>query len=429
MDKTDQEITTQEITAKTSRKGILAWCLYDWANSAFPTIVTTFIFAAYFTSTVAENPTLGTAQWGFTITLSGLFIAIFSPIFGALSDYYGKRKPWLIAFTLVAIIASFSLWWVYPNPGSVYFALTCVIIATVGFEIAMVFYNAMLHDLVPSNFYGRVSGWGWGLGYFGGLACLLVALVFVNVPEVFHLNKATAEHVRISGPLVAIWFVIFSIPLLIFTPDLPRQMSLKDAVKKGLSQFIASLKKVAKEEKNILYFLIAHMIYIDGMNTIFVFGGIYAAGTFGFTTKEIILFGIFMNIAAGLGAVSFAWLDDWIGPKRTIAISLAGLLITGIPLLLITDRIAFWAFSLTLSVFVGPVQASSRSLLAHITRKDMVTEIFGMYAFSGKATAFLGPWLFGIATLHFMSQRAGMATTMLFLFTGASLLYIVKPTR
>lgn len=421
--------THQEITAKTSRKGIFSWCLYDWANSVFPTIITTFIFAAYFTSSVADNKELGTALWGFTITISGVFIAVFSPIFGAISDYFGKRKPWLLTFTSIALVSSFALWWVYPNTNSVRFALINVIIGTVGFEVAMVFYNAMLHDLVPRNYYGRVSGWGWGLGYFGGLACLIVSLIFVNMPEVFHLNVAMAEQVRISGPLVSVWFILFSIPLFIFTPDLPKQMSLKSAIKKGLSQFLMSIKTVVKEEKNILYFLIAHMIYIDGMNTIFVFGGIYAAGTFGFTTKEIIIYGILMNIGAGLGAITFAWIDDWIGPKPTILISLAGLLLLGIPILLISDQLAFWVLALLLSVFVGPVQASSRSLLTHITREDMVTEIFGLYALSGKATAFLGPWLFGIVTLHFMSQRAGMATTMLFLFTGASLLYTVNPTR
>lgn len=417
------------LTSKTSKKGIFAWCLYDWANSAFPTIVTTFIFAAYFTSAVAENQTIGTAQWGYTMTISGIFIAIFSPIFGALSDYYGRRKPWLMAFTFIAVLASLALWWVEPNTDSVRWALTSVIIGTVGFEIAAVFYNSMLHDIVPENYYGRVSGWGWGLGYIGGLACLIVALLFVNMPDTFHLNTKAAEHVRISGPLVAIWFLIFSIPMLLFTPDLPKQMSLKQAVKKGLSQFISSLKHIARHEKNVLYFLIAHMIYIDGLNTIFAFGGIYAAGTFGFTTKDIILFGIFMNVGAGFGAITLAWFDDWFGSKNVILFCIAGLMITGTGILLVTDITAFWTFGLMSSLFFGPIQASSRSLLAHIAPENMVTEAFGLFAFSGRATAFLGPWIFGLATLHFESQRAGMATTMLFLLTGVSLLFIIKPKR
>lgn len=407
-------------------KSVFSWCLYDWANSAFPSIITTFIFAAYFTQSVAPSVNQGTALWGYTITLSGIFIAVFSPIFGSIADRYGRRKPWIVLFSLIAAVSCFALWWVKPHPSSIPFALNCIIIGTVGFEIAAVFYNAMLHDIVPKDYYGRVSGWGWGLGYIGGLCCLCIALAFAFFPEALHLNAATSEHVRASGPLAALWFCLFAVPLLIFTPDLPRQQSLISVVKTGTTQFWATLKHIFLHERNVLVFLIAHMIYVDGLNTIFSFGGIYAAGTFGLTTKEIILFGIAMNISAGIGAIGFAWLDDWLGAKNTILLAIIGILCTGIPLIFVSTHLIFWCLALVLGLFVGPVQASSRSMLAHIAPKNMVTESFGLFAFSGKATAFVGPWLFGLATLYFGTQRAGMATTIGFVLFGGALLVFVK---
>lgn len=412
-----------QLTTHSSRSAIFAWCLYDWANSAFPTVITTFIFAAYFTQSVALNVNLGTAQWGYTITISGILIALASPIFGAIADHYGRRKPWLAAFSVVAVVAAACLWWVKPDSSSVPLALTLVIIGTVGFDIALVFYNAMLHDLVPKSYYGRLSGWGWGLGYLGGLACLLVALAIVASD--FGKHAKHAEPIRVCGPLVAAWFVVFALPLFRYTPDQPQKHSLSTSVSMGLSQFIQSLKKIISYP-SILLFLIAHMIYIDGLNTIFAFGGVYAAGTFGFNTQEIILFGIATNITAGLGALGFAWIDDWIGPKTTILLSIMAIFLLGIGVLLAPTAKWFWIFSVSLTFFIGPVQASSRSLLTRLVPEGMVTEVFGLYAFSGKVTAFIGPWALGMATLYWQSQRVGMATTLVFMIIGAILLQKVK---
>lgn len=412
---------------KIAKKPVFAWCLYDWANSAFPTIITTFLFAAYFTQSVATDVHTGTAQWGYTITVSGILIALLSPVFGSIADHYGQRKPWLAAFTSIAVVASALLWFVKPTPDSTQFALQLVIIGTVGFEIAAVFYNAMLHDLAPPAYYGRISGWGWGLGYLGGLGCLLIALLLIqpNIAAFLNLNTQTAEHIRISGPLVGVWFTLFAIPLFLWVKDQPSQLTLVPAVKKGTQQFWKSLKNIA-HHKNIFIFLIAHMIYIDGLNTIFAFGGIYAAGTFGFTAFQLIIFGIAMNIGAGLGAAIFAWVDDIIGPKKMILIAILGLLTTGAGLLLVEQLSWFWSLALVLSLFVGPVQASSRSLLTHIVPEHMTNEVFGLYAFSGKATAFIGPWVLGWVTYHFSSQRLGMASTFVFLIIGGLLLIKVK---
>ncbi len=411
-----------------SKKAIISWCFYDWAVSSFNTIITTFVFAAYFTKAVAVNKIIGTAQWGHTIAIAGILIAIISPMLGAIADHEGRRKPWLISFTILAIIASALLWFAMPNVQHTYWLLGCVLVGTIGMEIAVVFYNSMLHDIAPKGYLGRISGWAWGLGYAGGLLALTVALfVFVEDKTAwFHFDHNTAEQIRACGPLVAVWIGVFSLPLFFFTPDTPKKnIPLTQAIRQGLSSLSGTLKK-ALHYKQVFKFLIARMLYIDGLNTLFAFGGIYAAGTFDMSFTEIIAFGITLNIAAGLGAASFAWFDDWFGAKPTIMISLIAMIILGTSILIIHDKQSFWILTTILCVFVGPVQAASRSLFIRIAPREILTEMFGLYAFSGKATAFLGPWLVATVTYQFASQRAGMSTIIFFLITGAILLLMVK---
>ncbi|NQU61350.1 MAG: MFS transporter [Rhodospirillales bacterium] len=411
--------------------GLFAWCLYDWANSAFPTVITTFVFAAYFTKAVAVDEIGGTADWGYAISLSGLAVAVLSPFLGAVADHGGRRKPWIAAFTVLCVVATAALWLAEPNPGFVLLALVLVGSANFAFEMAMVFYNAMLPDLVAKDHIGRLSGWGWGLGYAGGLACLalaLLALVEAETP-VFGLNKDAAEHLRATGPLAALWMAVFAVPLFLWTPDRPSKgLAFAVALKKGGATLVDTLKRVG-DYKDIARYLIAHMIYADGLVTLFAFGGIYAAGTFGMDFSELIVFGIAINVTAGLGAAAFAWIDDWIGPKRTIQISVIALTVLGAALVLAEGKIMFWALALPLGIFVGPAQAASRSLLAHLAPAAVRTEMFGLFALSGKATAFAGPALLAWATVAFDSQRAGMATILVFFIGGLVLLAGVPDKR
>ena len=408
--------------------GIFSWSLYDWASSAFHSIIITFIFASYFTEAVAKNKIIGTAQWGHAIALAGITVAVLSPIFGAIADNEGRRKPWLFCFTLVAVVATALLWYVQANPGYVNFALACIVIGTIGIEIAVVFYNAMMRNLVPKRYIGRLSGWSWGLGYLGGLICLIIALLaFVQTGGAWlHLNTKTFEHIRISGPLTAIWYFIFALPLFIFTPDQPSTgIGFVKAIKAGLQTLIQTIKSL-RRYMQILKFLLARMIYMDGLNTLFAFAGIYAAGTFGMSYDEIIKFGIALNLTAGIGAVLMAWLDDWYGSKKTILIGLIGLIATGTSILFIHSKTTFWIIALILGLFVGPVQAASRSLMARIVPENLMTEMFGLYSFSGKITAFLGPSILSLVTVYFHSQRVGMSTVMILLVIGAILLWFVK---
>jgi len=417
---------TQEAVAKPP---IVAWCFYDWANSAFPTVITTLVFAAYFTQGIATDVATGTAQWSLAISLSGLVIAISAPVVGAVADHWGPRKPWLLILSTLCVIASAMLWGAKPDPAFAVYAMIWVGIGTIAFELSMVFYNAMLPDLVPRRLYGRVSGWAWGVGYAGGLSCLGIAMVLLVGPEIspIGLDKAAAEHLRATGPLVAIWFAVFAIPLFLMTPDRARTtLTLGQATVQGL-RTLAGVIRTAKQHTQAFLFLIVRMIYTDGLTTLFAFGGIYAAGTFGFDFQELILFGIAINVTSGIGAVIFAWADDKFGAKPTIATALVGLIICGTALLFVEGKTMFWVFGLPLGIFVGPAQAASRSMMARLAPEEIRTEMFGLYALSGKATAFVGPALLGAVTAATDSQRAGMATIVVFLVVGLiGLLWLVK---
>jgi len=362
------------------------------------------------------------------MTASGIAIAVISPILGAIADAGGRRKPWLLVFTGVTVIGCLLLWYAKPDPGFVVFALVVVAIANLTFEVAGVFYNAMLPELVSRDYIGRLSGWAWGLGYAGGLACLILALfAFIQTETpLFGLDQDAAEHVRITGPLVGLWFAVFSLPLFLFTPDRQSKgLAAGEAVRQGLDQLRRTFANL-RRYRAILHFLIARMIYTDGLNTLFAFGGIYAAGTFGMSTAEVIQFGILLNVTAGLGALGFAWVDDRIGAKRTILIALVGLFACGTVAVIATSTLAFWIAGGLLGIFVGPTQAASRSLMARMAPPEIRTEMFGLYALTGKITAYIGPFLLGTVTYWTGSQRWGIATILAFFVIGGLLLWPLK---
>lgn len=414
------------------RAPVIGWCMYDWANSAFPTVISTFVFAAYFTKAVAPDETTGTFLWGNATAVAAVCIALLSPVLGAIADRTGKRKPWLAVFSLVCIVASAALWTVEPDPSFITRALALVIVATLGFEFATIFYNAMLAEVAPPDKIGRVSGLGWGLGYFGGLACLVVALFgFIQAdPPPFGMGTEAEEPVRATFILVAVWFAVFSLPLLLFVPEsrLRENEALDEAVGDGLKRIWTTLRRL-RWSQPVTRFLVARMLYADGLTTLFTFGGIYAAGTFGMAFDEIIIFGISLNVTAGIGAAAFGWLDDRIGPKRTIFLALIGLVLFGVAALLAPDKTWFWGIGMALGTFMGPAQAASRTYMAKLAPPDQRAEMFGLFALSGKATNFAGPLLLGWATLAFDSQRAGMATIVLFLVAGLALLTTVREER
>ena len=423
--------TADALALNRGAKPLVAYCLFDFANSAFTTIVITFVFATYFAQAVAVSPEIGAGQWSLAMSVAGVFIAILSPLFGAIADQTGRRKAWIFAVSVICVVATAALWFVRPDARDTYLALGLVVIATIGFEMGMLFYNSLLPSIAVPERIGRVSGWAWGTGYLGGLIALVVAL-FALVqakPAPFGLDEVAAGPVRATSILVAVWFVIFATPLFLFVRE-PRGAALvtSTVVRNGFRQVADSLRH-ARQYKNVFRYLIAGMIYSDAVTTIFSLGGVYAGVTFGMKTEQIIVLGIALNVTAGAGAFIGGWVDDKLGSKRTISLSLVALIVTAAATILATTETQFWIAALAMSTFFGPVQAASRTLMAKLAPEHIRGEMFGLFALSGKVTAFIGPAVVGWVTLATGSYRAGMATVLIFLAIGLFLLRRVEEAK
>ena len=446
-------------TAYPPRSAVISWIFFDWAAQPYFTLITTFVFAPYFATHVAPDAASGQALWGFATAAAGMAIALLSPVLGAIADASGRRKPWIAAFGAMLVIGSALMW--FGRPGDVKIIpplLFAYAIATVGVEFATVFNNAMMPTLVPPDRIGRLSGTGWATGYVGGILSLILVLGFLAAsPEtgrtlfgfkpLFGLDPLTHQGDRISGPLTAIWFIVFVLPMFLLTPDYPARHPLRVALREGLAELKQTLIELPKH-RSLALFLLANMIYTDGLVSLFAFGGIYAAGTFGWNTIQIGTFGIILAIAGTFGGYFGGKLDDRFGPKRVIAGSMTILLISIIAILAVNKgSILFIPISppvpggalfsssaerayLVLGCLIGaagaPLQAASRSLLIRMAPKDRIAQYFGLFALTGKVTSFIGPLLIGIVTAATGSQKAGMATLVLFFATGLVLLARVK---
>ena len=402
------------------RRAIWSWCLYDWANSAFTTLVVTFIYSAYFTAAFADDPGRGTALWSRGITASALVIAALAPIAGALADRGGRRR-YLILCSLICVAATAALTFVRPDQANaVAVALGVFVVANVAFELGLVFYNAFLPAVAAPERIGRVSGYGWGLGYVGGLLALVAALV-VFVPETppFGIPTAGGFNLRATNLLVAGWFLLFSIPAFVWLRDESAAAGRLD-VGRAFRDLAATVRHL-RRYRQVGLFLLARLFYNDGLVTIFAFGGIYAVGTFGFGFEDLVTFGIVINVGAGLGALAFGFVDDRIGGKATVGLSVAALAAATLLAAVAQTRTAFWAAAVLVGIFAGPNQSASRSLMARFVPAKHESEFFGFFAFSGKVTSFLGPALLGVLS-DVYSQRVGVASLLVFFLAGGLIL-------
>jgi UMF1 family MFS transporter len=448
---------------RVSRGAVGAWIMFDWATQPHYTLVTTFVFAPYFAAHVAENPVVGQSLWGYATGVAGFAIALLSPALGAIADASGARKPWIAAFSLLLVFGAASLWFALPGAEhAVVIALVGFVVATIGAEFATVFTNAMMPGLVPDERLGRLSATGWAVGYVGGLLSLVIVLgllvanpqsglTLFGVAPLLGLDPATFGGDRASGPFSALWYAIFVLPLFFLTPDQPRRADFAEAVRRGLAELRATFA-AARRHANIGLYLLAHMIYADGLVALFAFGGIYAAGIFGWTSFELGLFGILLTITAAVGAMIGGRLDDRFGPKPVVGVALVLLTAASVGILSIdaghvgfifavepaqpdgglfssTGERVYLAIGAAIGALAGPAQSASRSLMARIAPRDKTTEFFGLYALSGKLTSFAGPFAVGIVTALSQSQRIGISVLVLFFTIGATMLIWVRPVR
>lgn len=394
------------------------WALYDLANSSFAVVIQTFVFATYFVNQVAQDKKEGFSLWGLALGLSGAVVAIGGPLIGAYADQGCHRKRWMLFFTVLVACSMILMWFVKPAPEYTLFALVLVSLGTIGSELAYIFYNAMLPELAGFEQIGRWSGWGWGMGYVGGMITLILSLFIFILP-----SPNETDGIRATFLFSAAWYIFFAFPIFWRIPSLEKKMPA--LFWKSLHQLWQTFIEV-KKYKNIIRFLIARMIFTDALITLFAFGGVYAAAQFDMDEKEVLLFGIDLNIMAGIGALSFAYLDDKLGGRQIIIYSLIGLLFTGLGALLASHVNQFWIFGSLLGIFVGPVQASSRSYLARLAPFELRNQMFGLFALSSKVTSFIGPLAISWVTFITGSLKLGMSTILLFLAFGLILIFGVK---
>ncbi|TBD06968.1 MFS transporter [Rhizobium leguminosarum] len=440
---------------KATEKGIWGWMFFDWAAQPFFTVVTTFIFGPYFVSRLTDDPVSAQTTWSNMATISSVIIALLSPVLGSIADQSGARKPWIGFFAIIKIASLFCLWFAAPGSPVVY-PVIFMILASISAEFSIVFNDSMMPRLVGKHEVGKLSNTAWGLGYLGGIIVLIAVVTLLAAsPEtgktilgldpLFGLDPETGQDARITGPISAVWYLIFILPMFFFTPDVGRGLPFGTAVRSGLRELSNTLGEL-RERRGILTFLIARMIYQDGVNGLLILGGIFAAGMFGWATIEIGIYGIILNVVAIFGCLIAGRVDKSVGSKVTVVISLTMLLLATIGIISTgpgytlfglmplptadsgglfgtAAEKAYILYGLLIGLAFGPVQASSRSYLARSVSPEEAGRYFGIYALSGRATSFMATLFFSLVTYMSGSPRLGMATLILFLAGGLVLLF------
>jgi MFS transporter, UMF1 family len=407
-----------------ARKSQIGWALYDWASSPVPTLHATFIFAVYFTTVIM--PDGGSVVWAYMTGITAFTIALIAPLLGSYADSTGKFKELIVLFIALGSVATGLLWFAQPNEAFISYSIILSAISIFFLESSFIFYNAILGKMIQRNHIGSLSGLAWGGGYIGSVIALIVVLVVFIMPDkiLFTLDKSQSEHIRATMLFAASWAIIFSLPMMFYLPSFSQKND-KNSVISSLKTSIIEARKIP----NLLRFLLARMAYNDGLITLFAFGGIYAAKVFSFSQFEIILFAIGLNISAGVGAIIGGFLDDNIGPIKTIKLALIGLFLCGLVAIITPYKMIFWIVGVGLGLFVGPVQSASRTYLSLTASDKHKGGLFGLYMVSGKLTSFVGPFLYGWLVMISGNERYGMAVVLLLIALGFLLLPSKDATR
>ncbi len=398
-----------------NRKLIAVWALYDFANSVYPAVITATVFGVYYATGIVGNEAgLGDLWWGRVLSVSMLFVALSSPVLGSIADLAGIRKKMLMIYTLVCVV-SVSLF-VTIEPGMILWGFVLATLANIGFEGALVYYNAYLPDIAPRQRQGFVSGLGFGVGYAGSVAGLLIALPLV-----------VREQYDLVWLAVAAFFMLFSIPSFLGLPaDRPGDQSIIQAAMNGLTGFRRIWADVLKQ-RELRRFLISFLVYIDGVNTVIYFSGIYAVTTLGFARQELIYLYLVVQVSVLVGALGLARPTDTWGPKRVLTIVLVFWTAIVVGAYFVETKTAFFVIAVAAGTGLGVVQAASRALMSSLIPDGKEAEMFGFYAFCGKSSSVIGPLIFG--TLSYAlggNQRAAILSIAAFFLAGVILLQRVS---
>jgi UMF1 family MFS transporter len=399
-----------------NRFKIFVWTLYDFANTSFSIVVVTALFAVYFKKTIASGESIGDFYWSLATSISMVITAIISPILGAIADHSAGKKRFLLFFTLLCIIGTAMLY--FTKSGAVLYAMIIFILSNVGFEAALVFYDAFLPELTEPKNYGRVSGYGFAMGYLGSFATLAIALPFIN-------NNLVKE----TFPVSSLFFLIFAAPIFIFLHDNRKKVERKVSYFKIGFERVRSTITNLKNYKNLATFLLAFFFYIEGVNTIIFFAGNYASTTIGFSDFEVLLFFLTVQSTAIIGSILFGIVSDSYGQKKTIVVSLLLWIVTVFYAFLVKDKTNFYIVGLLAGSVMGATQSTSRSLMSKLTPEEKKTEFFGFYSFFGKSSAVLGPLVFGLISYATNNQRIAILSIAFFFVVGLFILTKVKDPK
>lgn len=425
-----------------SRRQVAAWGLWDWGSAAFNAVIVTFVFSVYLTDAVGDDlpGSISASTWlGWSLGIAGFFIAVLAPVSGQRFDATGRRKRSLAVLTFLTVATMAAMFLVVDDYHYLWLGLALLGVGSVIFELAGVPYNAMMRQVSTPENIGRVSGFGWAMGYFGGIVLLLVCyLGFIagdgDSRGLLGLTTEGGLNIRLVALLAAAWFAVFALPVLFAVPELPRSAADPGAAKAGFVESYRvlwrDLKDLWEADRRTVWFLIASALFRDGLAGVFTFGAVLAVNVYGMASDSVLLFGVAANVVAALGAIVAGRLDDRVGPKAVIVASLVSMIAVGVVLIGVSGTLLFWIFGLLLCLFVGPAQSSARTFLARITPPGREGQLFGLYATTGRAVSFLAPTLFGFFAWWFGADRAGIVGLLVVLGIGlAALLSVRAPER
>jgi UMF1 family MFS transporter len=396
-------------------------------------VILTFVFSVYLTDAVGDARPEASAALGYAMGAAGLFIALLAPVIGQRADASGHRKLATGVWTGCTIAATAALFAVRDDPGYLWLGLLLLAIGSVVAELAQVSYNAMLSQVAKPATIGRVSGFGWAMGYVGGIVLLLIVyygFVAGDGPTagLFGVSRDDGFNIRLIALVAAAWFLVFAVPLFLRVPELPPSgPSSRLGIVGSYRALVADLVALYREDRHAVYFLAASALYRDGLAAIFTVGSVLAVGVYGIGVGDVLLFGVAANVVAAVGALAGGRVEDRVGPKPVVMVSLLGMIAAATVLLFVSGPLMFWVFGLALVLFVGPAQSSSRTFLARLAPAGREGEFFGLYATTGRAVSFLAPSLFGLFVSLFAEQRAGIAGILLVLVAGLLALWPVRP--